>query len=76
MAKSLLRSIRERRGLSLEAMGVECNVSAAYLSRVENGLIRSMDIQRANRIAKGYGVEMEFELGVRGLPKFRMRARS
>lgn len=65
-----LRKRRKELGLTLKEMAARCKVSEGYLSRLETGAFNTLDTQRANRIAKGYGVSLQFLPANRGLPRF------
>lgn len=52
-----LRAIRQARGESLQAVAAACSVSAATLSRIENGLL-SPTFDMMARIADGLGIEI------------------
>jgi len=54
-----LRQIREGRGAKLEEYASQVGVDASLLSRIERGLVASLDLNVAFRIAEVYGVPVE-----------------
>lgn len=54
-----LRAIREERGAMLEDYADKLGISLSHLSRIERGLLSSLDIATALRIASLYGIEVE-----------------
>jgi len=55
---SLLKKLRVSAGISIEEAAKKLCISAGYLSQIENGK-RRVSVQRAEEIAKLYGVSKD-----------------
>ena len=53
-----VRHLRAERGVSQEALAVDANVAAPYLSRIENGTVNPT-IDVLDRLATAFGVEID-----------------
>ncbi|MEM1203291.1 MAG: helix-turn-helix transcriptional regulator [Acidobacteriota bacterium] len=83
-----LREARNRLGLRLHEMAEVAGLSMAYLSKLERGLVSSVDLRDARRLARAYDVTLDeverslplppsgFPVASRRRPKPRRRKRA
>lgn len=68
-----LKTLRERKDLSLRETAKRIQIDAGYLSRIEKGYIPSM--QRLKTICNYYGVDVSYVLGENVDPPDEIKAR-
>ena len=52
-----MKSLRKKRGLTQEQLGNLADASQSYISRIENGYIKTLTIYKLEKLSEVFGLE-------------------